>query len=391
MLVEPGSGEREQLQQGGAQVRPSAGRASRVRVVGVAARPGRPGSWNGPLVDRAVVGRGAAAGCPRSSRRRQVIIRRPVSVTSPITVAGTSHFAQIAMKAAMLSGVTTAIMRSCDSLIRISSGPQRSGRAAGRGPASTSMPPVPLAASSVVAQETPAAPRSWMPTTTSARVQLQAALDQQLLHERVAHLDARAAWPATRPRTSPRPAPTRRRCRRRRSARRTGRPCCPARGDGQLDLVLAEQAHAERVDQGVADVAGVEDDLAADVGQAEAVAVVADALDHAGQHPPGVGRVGRAEPQRVHHRDRPGAHRHDVADDAADAGGRALVRLDVGRVVVRLDLEGGRPAVADVDDAGVLAHADQQAPGLCGGLRGRTGAGAPCDDLYEQCSLHMTE
>ena len=101
-------------------------------------------------------------------------------------------------------------------------------------------------------------------------------------------------------------------------------------------------------------------------------------------HAAGVGRVGRAEPQLVHHRDRPGAHRHDVADDAADAGGRALVRLDVGRVVVRLDLEGGRPAVADVDDAGVLADARQhRRPHRLGGglaevaqvhLRGLVGA-----------------
>src|SRR5205807_2682851 len=48
---------------------------------------------------------------------------------------------------------------------------------------------------------------------------------------------------------------------------------------------------------------------------------------------------------------------HDVADDAADTGGGALVRLDVRRVVVRLHLEGRRPAVADVHDAGVLADA----------------------------------
>ena len=55
-------------------------------------------------------------------------------------------------------------MRSCDSLIKISGGPSdpsRSGTASSR----TSMPPVPAAASSVVAQATPAAPRSWMPTT----------------------------------------------------------------------------------------------------------------------------------------------------------------------------------------------------------------------------------
>ena len=76
-----------------------------------------------------------------------------------------------------------------------------------------------------------------------------------------------------------------------------------------------------------------------------------------------------AEAQRVHHGDRAGAHRDDVAHDAADAGGRALVGLDVGRVVVRLDLEGDRPAVADVDDAGVLADADEQGVGLAASCR----------------------
>ena len=144
----------------------------------------------------------------------------------------------------------------------------------------------------------------------------------------------------------------------------------------ELDVLVAHHADAERVDQRVALVGRVEDDLAADVGQAEAVAVAADARDDARQHAPGVGGVGRAEPQRVHDGDRPRAHREDVADDAADAGGRALVRLDVGRVVVRLDLEGDRVALADVDDAGVLADADEQRVASAGPSR-RTGAGAP--------------
>ena len=111
---------------------------------------------------------------------------------------------------------------------------------------------------------------------------------------------------------------------------------------------------------GLPGVAVVEEQLAADVGQAQAVAVAADAGDDAGQHAGGVGGVGAAEAQRVHDRDRAGAHGEDVADDAADPGGRALVGLDVARVVVRLDLEGDRVAVADVDHAGVLADADQQ-------------------------------
>ena len=126
---------------------------------------------------------------------------------------------------------------------------------------------------------------------------------------------------------------------------------------GEVQVLVPEHADAERVDQRVAEVGRVEDRLAADVGQAEAVAVAADAGHDPGQHPVGVVGVERAEPERVHHRDRPGAHRQDVADDAADAGRRALVGLDVRRVVVALDLEGDRVALADVDHAGVLADA----------------------------------
>jgi hypothetical protein len=93
-----------------------------------------------------------------------------------------------------------------------------------------------------------------------------------------------------------------------------------ARAGGRLVLqpVRRQHADAERVDQRVALVAGVEHDLAADVGQPEAVAVAADAGHDARQHPLGVLVVGRAEPQRVHHGDRAGAHGEDVADDAAD-------------------------------------------------------------------------
>ena len=121
-----------------------------------------------------------------------------------------------------------------------------------------------------------------------------------------------------------------------------------------MQVLVAQRPDAQRVHQRVAGVRRVEHRLAADIGQAERVAVAADAAHDAVDHPPGVGGVGGAEPQLVHHRDRPRAHRHDVAHDAADPGGRTLVRLDVRRVVVRLDLERDGPAVADVDDAGVL-------------------------------------
>src|SRR5699024_8355526 len=132
-----------------------------------------------------------------------------------------------------------------------------------------------------------------------------------------------------------------------------------AGGAGQVQVTVAKGADAQCVDQRVALVAVVEDDLATDVGQAQGVAVAADARDDSGQHAGGVRVVDGTEAKGVHHRDRAGAHRHDVADDPADAGGRALVGLDVTRVVVGLDLEGDRPALADVDDAGVLSDAGE--------------------------------
>ena len=68
------------------------------------------------------------------------------------------------------------------------------------------------------------------------------------------------------------------------------------------------------------------------------------------------GMLGIAEAQRIEAGDRPRAHGEHVAQDAADAGRRALIGLDVARVVVALHLEHDGEPVADVDDAGVLAR-----------------------------------
>lgn len=198
-----------------------------------------------------------------------------------------------------------------------------------------------------------------MPTTKLGVVQLQAGFDQQLLGERVAHLDRRATLLAALVEGG------------------TGEygdaaDAVPAglgahqhddvaRSGGRLVLQPVDRQYTERegVDQRVPLVGGVEDDLAADVRQAEAVAVPADAGHHAGQHAGGVGVVDGAEAQRVHHRDRAGAHGEDVADDAADAGCRALVGLDVAGVVVRLDLERDGELVRDLDHARVLTDAGE--------------------------------
>ena len=76
---------------------------------------------------------------------------------------------------------------------------------------------------------------------------------------------------------------------------------------------------------------GIEHELAADRGHADAVAVAADAANDAVDEVPRP-RVGRvAEAQGIEDGDRAGAHREDVAQDPADAGRGALVRLDRGR------------------------------------------------------------
>ena len=175
------------------------------------------------------------------------------------------------------------------------------------------------------------------------------------------------AWSGRRRRRCRRRGWMPRRSRRRRCAPRTARPCCPTPARvGQVQILVPQHADRERVDQRVRLVDRVEPGLAADVRQSEAVGVEADAADDAGHDARGVGVVDRAEAQRIHDGDRARAHRDDVAHDAADAGRGALERLDVARVVVALDLEGDRPALADVDDAGVLAHADHEVLGHLG-------------------------
>ena len=112
-----------------------------------------------------------------------------------------------------------------------------------------------------------------------------------------------------------------------------------------------EEADAHRVDEAVVLVRRVEDELAADGRDADAVAVVPDAGHGALDLP-----APRAEAEAVEQRDRPRTHCDDVAEDAADARRRSLERLDGGRVVVALDLERDRLSVAEIDDAGVLAR-----------------------------------
>jgi hypothetical protein len=95
----------------------------------------------------------------------QLMMRRPESVTSPRTEVSTSHFSTTRRKPSSFSGVTIAIMRSWLSDMRISSAVMLGSRSSTFS-SSMNIPPSPLLASSDVAQEIPAAPRSWMPSTS---------------------------------------------------------------------------------------------------------------------------------------------------------------------------------------------------------------------------------
>ena len=182
----------------------------------------------------------------------------------------------------------------------------------------------------------------------------EARLEQQLLHERIADLHRR-------PLLRRLVVELRRRHRRAVNAVASGlgadviHAVADAGRDTFDDVRGLGDAEAEDVDQRVARVRRVERNLAADRRNADAVAVAGDAGDHAFEQPRRARRVEVAESQRVEQRDRPRAHGEDVADDAADAGRRALIRLDERGVIVRLDLEDRGEPLADIDGARILA------------------------------------
>ena len=120
------------------------------------------------------------------------------------------------------------------------------------------------------------------------------------------------------------------------------------------DPVRFEQPEGEGVHQAVAVERCVQGDLACDRGNADAVAVSGDPGDHSLEQPCCFRMGGIAESERVHRGDRPRSHGEHVAEDAADSRCGALVRLDVARMVVALHLERDGQAATDIDHAGVL-------------------------------------
>ena len=130
------------------------------------------------------------------------------------------------------------------------------------------------------------------------------------------------------------------------------RPGCP----GPKNPVGPDHPQTEGVDQDIAVIAGVEVHLAADRRHADAVAVAADTGHHAPEQIGGARVVRRAKAQRVERGDRPGTHGKHIAQNAAHAGGRAVMGFDERGMVVALDLEHHGQPVADIDNARVFTR-----------------------------------
>ena len=99
-------------------------------------------------------------------------------------------------------------------------------------------------------------------------------------------------------------------------------------------LAVFDQADTHGVDQRVAFVGVREKYFAANVGNADAVAVRRNAADNAVDQVTGSCVVGLAESKRIEEGDRSCTQCEDVANNSANAGSCTFERLDGRRVVV---------------------------------------------------------
>ena len=320
--------------------RPAAGRGAGSSAV--ICRCGRP-SW------RNAVSRSSTTSPPWRTTRR------PSPVNAPRSASSTPWRSQRARSSASRSGGTATTIRSWASDSQISHG-ARPGYLSGTAVSSTSAPTP--SAISPTADDSPPAPQSVI-----AVQRWSAPVSTSISSFSVTGSPICTLAPATSPVVASivaleNVAP-----------RMPSRPGAPAEHD---DAVARERPVGQRPVGGDADApaehqrvrreAGVVEHGAGDGRQADLVAVVGDAVDHAVADAPRVQRavgqlgdrqVGRAEAQHVGDGDRAVGGAEHVADHAADAGVGAAERLDGRRVVVRLGLEGDRRALDERHDAGV--------------------------------------
>src|SRR5688572_18681785 len=93
-------------------------------------------------------------------------------------------------------------------------------------------------------------------------------------------------------------------------------------------VFLVHQADAHRIDERIGLVSRVEDDLAGDGRNANAVTVVTNSLDDARKQISHARTLERSKAQRVEHCHRACSHCEDVTENSADTGRGSLIWLD---------------------------------------------------------------
>ena len=102
------------------------------------------------------------------------------------------------------------------------------------------------------------------------------------------------------------------------------------RGAARIEnLVLVCEADRHRIDEDIAIIALVELGFTRNRRHANAIAITANARDHASDQAARLWVVRRTKAQSVDQRNRPRAHGEHVAQNTTDAGRRALIGFDV--------------------------------------------------------------
>ena len=242
----------------------------------------RAGSARLEVVDRALVDERGRPACRRRASSPSNTRSRRVSVTSPIAVALTSQRAQTASTSSTPLGLDDAqhpLLRLGDhDLERLHVRPRAAARGARRGRARRS----PLAAISADEDVSPAAPRSCS-ATSSPRSSSSSEHSSSFFSSNgspictVGRLSASSSSSSARRQHRRAADPVAARCARRTARRR----CRRRRRRCRISRSVLDQPDAHRVDEAVLLVRALEVDLAADRGDADRVAVVADARDRA--------------------------------------------------------------------------------------------------------------
>ena len=116
-------------------------------------------------------------------------------------------------------------------------------------------------------------------------------------------------------------------------------------------------SNAHGVNKDVAIIAFMEIGFTANSWNADAISVSANTGDNAADEGSCLGVVRFAKTQSIHESNRTGAHSKDVAHNAADTCGRALVRLNERRMVMAFHLKDNAVTIANINHARIFTRA----------------------------------